>query len=164
MRRRKYIRILALLLCFVMTLGIAGCHKARSSKKETKNTDSDALTLYYIENNSYQGPLMMLGWYRMQPDPIKIDATGFASVQELEEALEEGYPDILLLDKMSGGTRMEPFKWISEGKIADLNAYIEQDSDYNEQNYIYGTIEAGKVGDEQYILPLSVSAQKTVTQ
>ena len=159
MRRRKYIRILALLLCLVMTLGIAGCHKARSSKKETKHTDSDALTLYYIENNSYQGPLMMLGWYRMQLDPIKIDATGFASVQELEEALEEGYPDILLLDKMSGGTRMEPFKWISEGKIAGLNAYIEQDSDYNEQNYIYGTIEAGKVGDEQYILPLSVSAQ-----
>ncbi len=159
MGKRKYIRILALLLCLVMTLGIAGCHKTRSAKKETKKTDSDALTLYYIENPSYQGPLMLLGWYRMQPEAIKIEATGFASVIELEEALKEGFPDILLLDKVSTGTRLEPFSWISEGKIAGLNVYMEQDSDYDEENYIYGTMEAGKFGDEQYILPLSVSAQ-----
>ncbi len=159
MRKRNYIRMLAFLLCLIMALCMTGCHKTRSSKKETINVNHDALTLYYIENPSYQGPLLLLGWYRTLPNNIRIEATGFPSVAELKEALEEGYPDILLLDKVSGGTSLDPFDWIQDGKIAGLNVYMEQDSAYSEENYIDGAMEAGKVGDEQYILPLSMSAQ-----
>lgn len=149
----------ALLLCLVMVLGMSGCYKTRQSQTDTTKSASDDLILYYIDNSAFQGTLMLLGWYRMQPEALKIEAIGFASAEELEEAMEEETPDIILLDKVTGGAELEPFQWIEQEKLAGLNDFLAQDADYDENNYITGVMDAGKYGDEQYILPLSVSSQ-----
>ena len=159
MRKRSRLLGLVLLLCLYMILSLVGCHKTRSSQSNVPKRNSDALLLYYVDNASFQAPLLQLGWYRMQPDAVKIEAIGFESALELEEALEEECPDIILLDKISAGTSLNPFQWIDEGKIASLNSYMDLDEEYNEQNYIHGSMEAGKCGDDQYILPLSISTQ-----
>ncbi len=164
-------KMIALLLCLSVAVSLLGCHKTRdrsdrdTKKEETSNEiqADEPLTLYYVENQYHQGMVMLLGWYRTQKDAVKIDAVAFKTAEELEQALEEGDPDIIMLDKLVSGAALDPFSWIKEGEIVCLDPYMEADGNFDRTNYLAGTLEAGAYGGEQYILPLSVSNQYLLT-
>lgn len=151
-----------MLLCLALLLTAAACQKTHE-KPEAVNEEKDSgtvqpLTVYYISQSYFQGTAYMMGWYQRQEGAYPIDSTVFTSAEELQAALEEGFPDILLLDKVSSSVLVDPYEWIREGKIAGLSIYMEQDENLDSENYIRGTLEAGRFGGEQYILPLSVSS------
>ncbi len=169
-------KIIALLLCMSVAFSLFGCHKTRERSKESKESvqekteesseiqADEPLTLYYVNNDQHKGVTMLLGWYRAQKDAVKIEAIGFNSAEELEQALEkEEQPDLIMLDKLGGSARSDPFMWIREGKVAGLSTLLNEDETFERSNYITGTLEAGMYEDEQYILPLSVSNQYLVT-
>ena len=160
-------KLIILLMCLCVAIGLLGCHKTRDrSKGETVKEEVGAevqvdepLTLYYVENQYHQGVPMLLGWYRTQKGAFKIEATAFNTTQELETALAEEYPDIIMLDKMGSGSALDPFSWVRDGNIAGLNVFMENDTNFDRASYLSGVLEAGTYGGEQYILPLSVANQ-----
>lgn len=164
-------KLIALLLCMSIAVGLLGCHKTRDrSKNESQKTETgtqvqtdEPLTLYYVENQYHQGVVMLLGWYRTQKDAVKIDAVAFKTAEELEQALEENDPDIIMLDKLGSGAALDPFAWIREGEIASLDSYMEAEENFDRTNYIAGVLEAGTYGGQQFILPLSISNQYLLT-
>lgn len=169
-------KCIVLLLCMSVMFGLFGCHKTRERSKESKETTQDVategseikadepLTLYYVKNDHHQGITMLLGWYRSQKNAVKVEAVDFSSAEELEQALQQGdQPDLIMLDKISSGTEIDPFMWIREGYAAGLNSYLEADESFDTTNYIAGTLEVGRYEAEQYILPLSVANQYLVT-
>lgn len=174
-------RILTLLLCVVLSISFVGCSGAGDSKKEasdntvknemsgkeetTETEGSDPLQVYYVNQaSSGANAEAYVNWYKLQDDALEIETKAFASAAELEEAVYgEEKPDVIILDKYTSGPIVNPFQWAKDGKVAGLSQFLAEDATYDDENYITGAMQAGKYGDEQYLIPLSVSAQFFMT-
>ncbi|MCI8632040.1 MAG: hypothetical protein HFE64_00955 [Lachnospiraceae bacterium] len=160
-------KIFALLLCAALVCCAFGCTRTEEPKPSSSAVSGEAapLRVYYVGEADTEPMIRaLLDWYKTSDDCLPIEATSFKSAEELEQALEgDKAPDVILLDKYSSSFIINPFQWAKDGKLAGLHEYLQADTDYDPANYINGAIEAGKCGDEQFILPLSVSIQYLIT-
>ena len=171
-------RILSLILCLAMGIGMVGCTKTRGSKNGTDDSKANTITsneesnetaddgpgplqVYYVsQGSSGQIAGSLMKWYKAQENAQEIETTSFNSAAELEAALDqEDQPDIIILDKYTSGHVLNPFQWAKDGRLTGLSQYLADDVTYDRANYINGVMDAGKYGDEQYIVPLAVSGQ-----
>lgn len=162
-------KMLSLFLCLAFICSMIAC----TGGQKTPNTDSSAnseaetsepIQVYYVLQDSYSATDALVNWYQSSGASVTIETTTFNTAEELEKALEgDEQPDVILLDKYSSSLTLNPFQWAKDGKLMAIDQYLSQDAAYDETNYIPGTIDAGKYGEEQYILPLSVSQQYLIT-
>ena len=179
--KNKMKRGLTLLLSVALLMGLIGCRKTEDVKQEDSmipvessetmaddNTETEVdepLLVYYV-NQAGSGTIAQayINWYKLQEGALEIETQAFNSAAELEEAIYgEDKPDVILLDKYTSGPVVNPFQWAKDGKIAGLSAYLAEDMTYDSENYIAGLMQAGKYGDEQYLIPLSVCGQFLMT-
>ncbi len=176
----KVKRIFVVLFAVIMLINLVGCGEQREStndssdnitksKKEIEDNvegKSDALLLVYYVNQAGSGAIAeaYVNWYELQEDAQEIETKAFNSAEELEKAVYgEEKPDVIILDKYTSGPIVNPFQWAKDGKVAGLSQFLAEDASYDGENYIIGAMQAGKYGDEQYLIPLSVSAQFFMT-
>ncbi len=174
-------RIFTLLLCAALSISFVGCSGAKDSKNEVSDTtvkadasekeeaagagNDEPLRVYYV-NQAGSGAIAeaYVNWYELQEDAQEIETKAFNSAEELEKAVYgEEKPDVIILDKYTSGPVVNPFQWAKDGKVAGLSQYLTEDTSYDGESYIAGAMQAGKYGDEQYLIPLSVSAQYFMT-
>ncbi len=174
-------RIFALLLCAALSISFVGCSGAKDSKNEVSDTtmkadasekeeatgtgNAEPLRVYYV-NQAGSGAIAeaYVNWYELQEDAQEIETKAFNSAEELEKAVYgEEKPDVIILDKYTSGPVVNPFQWAKDGKVVGLSQFLAEDASLNNENYIAGVMQAGKYGDEQYLIPLSVSAQYFMT-
>ena len=157
-------RLWTMILCLALTLSMIGCGSAKTKNEESSKgavSNADAVvTVGYINQDGGQRIDALLKWYRTQKDVPQMKVVTYKTSQELEQALEtEDQPDVILLDKYTSAIDVSPFEWIRDEKLAGLSEYLKEETSFDASNYISGALEAGRYGDEQYILPLSVSNQ-----
>ena len=87
---------------------------------------------------------------------IDIELHLFSNTQDLLAALmneSKLKPDIIIGSYTSGDYCLYPY--IESGLFADLKSYFEEDEIYTDGEYISKVIEAGMIGDQQLIFPLT---------
>lgn len=94
---------------------------------------------------------------------IHLEAQYFSSMEEMEEkiALDKKRgtePDVIILDQKGWGNRKEYdniYRLIYNGWFTDLMPYLEADEVYDCEEYYNDVLEAGKLGEQQFVIPLS---------
>lgn len=70
-------------------------------------------------------------------------------------------PDVVIGDYSNVGCELYPY--ISDGKVLDLMPYMEADETYSSNEYITEVLEAGRIGEEQLVFPLTFTMNMLYT-
>ena len=160
---KKYKNMFKLMLiCFISLVIFSACGKASDSASSSKS-DGDVLVVYYVkEHPFYQTALEEY----QKKDQVSLELHAFETEEELAkqytaEGLAGGGADVLLLSDTSS---LDAEKLMTEGICFDLTEYLEQDQNYNKENYFEIVVDAGKQEGKQYILPITFDMGFAVTR
>lgn len=70
-------------------------------------------------------------------------------------------PDVMIGDYSNNGCLLYPY--ISEGMFADMSGYFEEDALYSSREYAAKVLEAGRIGNEQLVFPLTFNMNMLYT-
>lgn len=153
MKKRVFTGLIAAVFCGIFLL--AAC-----SGSENAEMDANAemtLSLYCMENN-YSVDQYILEFEKAYKN-ITIDKKTFADVAQFDETLANEInggkgPDLVIFPQT---TSLDVMQMARNGAFASLNSYIENSKKpILPENYISSVFDAGKIGEEQYIMPLSI--------
>lgn len=103
-----------------------------------------------IDGHSIYQALLEYG----ETNHIEFDFCWYQSEEELAYYLEEdrkqnSLPNLVL----SGRSCLDIEEWMREGRLADFSALIQADETLSDEKYYQKVIQAGAIGENQYILP-----------
>ena len=86
-----------------------------------------------------------------------------------EEMFEKAYeewkngagPDVIIGDYVNNGCLLYPY--ISEGMLADMGGYFENDALYSSGEYVEKVLEGGRIGQDQLVFPLTFNMNMLYT-
>lgn len=113
-----------------------------------------------IDGHSIYQALLEYGKQRQ----IEFEFFWYQSRQELEYYLEEdrkqdSLPNLVL----SGRPCLDIEQWMREGMLADFSELIQADETMNDEGYYQKIIQAGAIGENQYILPYLFNVNGFIT-
>ena len=142
-----------ILICFISLVVFSACGEASDSASPSKS-DGDVLVVYYVKDHLfYQTALEEY----QKKEQVSLELHAFETEEELAkqytaEGLAGGGADVLLLSDTSS---LDAEKLMTEGICFDLTEYLEQDQNYNKEDYFEIVVDAGKQEGKQYILPIT---------
>lgn len=156
MKKRKFLvgTILVSMLCVI---GFSACGKNKEEEKVSTNSSKkseDAVAVYFTkENLFYQSALEEY----QRKNGVELNLHVFETEEELAkqyaaEGMTASGADIVLCGKNSS---LNIEKLALEDTCLDLTSYLEQDKQYREENYCRAVLDAGKLNEKQYILPIT---------
>jgi ABC-type glycerol-3-phosphate transport system substrate-binding protein len=153
MKKRSFLKLAATGICGVFLL--ASC-----SKGKTVEIDENAkmtLSLYCMEDN-YSVDQYILD-FENEYKNITIDKKTFDDASKFDETVANELnggkgPDLVLFSPSTG---LDVMQMARNGAFASLNSYMEKsENQIKYENYVGSVFDAGKIGEEQYIMPLSI--------
>lgn len=151
---KKYKNMFKLIMiCFISLVVFSACGEASDSASPSKS-DGDVLVVYYVKDHLfYQTALEEY----QKKEQVSLELHAFETEEELAkqytaEGLAGGGADVLLLSDTSS---LDAEKLMTEGICFDLTEYLEQDQNYNKEDYFEIVVDAGKQEGKQYILPIT---------
>ena len=154
-------RFSALLLIMLLTLCSCSSAPSGSSTPESEAEATAAfepISIYYVTTPYYNyiEEKLELAKDELDLDDALLSISTFETYEELAAAIDQtGMPDLLLLDHYynAAGTPLDIWQLAKDSELADLGTFLEADSTYQEENYVDGVMQAGRIGDVQYFLP-----------
>ncbi len=161
---RKSLSILISLSFMLLTLCSCSSAPSGSSTPESEAEATAAfkpISIYYVTTPYYNyiEEKLELAKDELDLDDALLSISTFETYEELAAAIDQtGMPDLLLLDHYynAAGTPLDIWQLAEDGELADLGTLLEADSTYQEENYVDGVMQAGRIGDVQYFLPFSM--------
>ncbi len=119
------------------------------------NADIDA-----VDGHSIYQALLEYG----KQNQIEFDFVWYQSSEELEYYLEEDkkqnyMPNLVL----SGRPCLDIEQWMRTEELGDFSALIQEDETFNDEMYYQKIVQAGSVGERQYILPYLFNVNSFIT-
>lgn len=145
-------------LTLVLMMILSGCQVSSSEDKvETKPTDE--LVVYIPPYADYWiNPII---WAFKRQYGVEVTTVNFSNENYKEygekvtaELLSGEGPDIIFPNYMFANTH----KLMENDIFMNLSPYFEQDKEFYEEDYLIKAFDAGKLGDKQYIVPITFSA------
>ncbi len=140
-----------LLILLTCSLILTGC-----SSITNKNSSKDSsIVVYYVKGHPFYENAITA--YRKSNPNTELKAVEFDSEDTLaqkysaEVSIGEG-PDVLLLTDTS---KIDYLKSSNGDNYLDLTLLLQQDKSYNKDNYFEIVMEAGKINNRQYALPIT---------
>ncbi|SHI74490.1 extracellular solute-binding protein [Lutispora thermophila] len=128
----------------------------KTEKKEQEETEKKEIRLYsYYPNDDHihQSMINVIRKFEQKYPDIKIKFEAHDNLQQINTELLTGKgPDILCGKYPAMG-------YITKGVFLDLNQMINEDSEFNREDYNEAVIEGSKYGDALYIMPITYIKQ-----
>ena len=147
-----------ILLVIAACLLLSGCGDARPPAVKADPAAELEISLYCTADNANVDAYI---WeFRDTYKNVTVNKTVFDTIEQFDETVANELnagkgPDVVLF---SPHTSLDLMQMAKNGAFAPLDAYMEiSDAPANAETYIAGTFEAGKIGDKQYILPVSIT-------
>lgn len=152
MRKSYGYKMLFTLVCLLLVL--AGCSLNNGERKATLNdANMENRPLIILHKNN----ALLLAQFENAHPEIEIEVVDMSNLgvgDPYENCIYKyGYPDIVLLNQWTGGLDY----YYGEDRIEVLSEYVTDDTELNENTYIQGVTDVGRVGGDLYALPLSVN-------
>ena len=165
MKKNKNIRYVCFLLCVLFFLQSGCTENAVSDNSDSYSTSfenkNDELTLYCgAEMKELLMPSVQT--FRNKFPEVKVNLIEFGDVndpqteitfkQTLQNDLAAGKgPDVIV---WTDSTFQDINKTVRSGIFEDLNSYLQNDSDFREEDFVKNVFDGGLYGDERLFIPL----------
>lgn len=153
---KKIIFALMLIACILLT----GCTNTEQVSKEQSEVGSKAegsLSVYALQSDDKVDAYIKD--FNIQHKNVKVEKRGFETQEEMDETVKTELnagkgPDVIIFDARSS---LDLVKLAKNGAFMPLDDKISQNDNLKAENYLPGTLDAGKVDGKQYLLPLTVT-------
>lgn len=157
---KKTCSVIAVLLCFILLL--SACGKEEAPNQTTAAREAQVLDVYYLAGDP--AAAFIARGYRSGTSNLIINAVAFQSVEEMDLRIsaESGSgkgADVVLF---SSTTTLDTAKMAANHAFLDLAPYLSADNSFDADNY-YCVLDAGKVGEQQAMMPLRFQLQYFLT-
>ena len=168
-------RLMIVLMCIVLLL-FGGCRinerpvdtteapvRESAPARDTEAKLDGQLDIYYLSETVSTARNVVYKFARSQ-SYIKINATAFESVEEMDQQITSDImrgdgPDVILFPK---NTQLDTAKLALNGTFLDLSPMLQEDEAFLSTNY-YPVLDAGIIGDGQYLMPLRMEVLYMMT-
>lgn len=136
-----------------------------ASGEQTQTEAADSVMIYYVNYNGQSAvPSVLTGAKEMIAERLGEDFTvetkAFSTYADILSAMETGeVPDLIVVDEFAAMEGLDVMALVEKGTIHPFTSYLlkdEADGLGSQDEYLGGVLEAGQIGGEQYMLPLSV--------
>ncbi len=158
-------RVLSLMLLTALLFGCVGCRGEAARSPETIEDlyESNELVLCYKDGDYNMENAVKLYRQRYPDVEVKVDVLEYGTYQnQLSTELMAGKgPDVV---RAAWGTFPNLYKIMKNGTFLDLTDLMSSDPDFRREDYVEVVLDAGKVGDRQYLIPTTYMLPVLVTE
>ena len=147
-------RLFALSVCLLFLFVSCGKTKDKQPDENAELT----LSLYCTADNLMVDQYILA--FEDKYKNVTVEKKVFDDTSQFDETLANELnggkgPDVVLF---TANTSLDVMQMAKNGAFASLNSYLDDSEDpLKPENYIASSLDAGKIGEEQYLLPLSVA-------
>lgn len=150
------------LLIILMIYVLSGCGNRDESKTLTVFTETTLLehSKSLADYFKMEHPDMEITVFALSENPEEREA----EIQKLRTEITAGHgPDIYILSSEVGSNKNNikleqlfdnVYKVMKSGTFADLSSQIQNDADWKSEDFVNSIMDAGKLGESQYVIPL----------
>ena len=143
-------RIFCLAFAFLMLLSLSAC---------AKQAEENAVLTIYTAKDDYAWTTATEAYKTAHPE-LSVNIVSFDTYDALETRLMSelpagGGPDVILFNRMTSGIDMQ--KLAAGGQLLPLDDLFAKDKSFDCEKYYGCVLDAGKVGDVQYAVPIGFS-------
>lgn len=160
---KKFLSILV-----ICCLALTACSKGEGTKQvQTQQPSDEQITLKILGTYKDGGGLDTLRhaeFRKKYPDvkleyvkkPLDLDDKAFMNQIATEVMAGDG-PDLYIMDG-SGSTYFNDINKIMQARtFADISPFLSNDATFNEDDYLSAAMDACKIADKQYLMPIGIS-------